>query len=161
MRRPSVSGFSLIELIVVLAMLGTILAIGAPRLSTPGVRMYANDVKALIEQARFEAIKRSMPVAVVFNPTTSAFETRLDPDDPTVSSACTGSLVLQSRDPGEYRAVSVDLSASTWGGSVVWLPSGQGRACNGSPSIGGSIAVTDGRLTRTIVLTVGGRVTLE
>src|SRR5690606_11527963 len=108
---------------------------------TPGSRMFANDVKAQLEQARYEAIKRNAPVAVVLDRSTGVFRTRLDPNDPRVGAACVGSLVLQERGAEEYRNVRIDEALSNWNGAVVWLPSGQGRICSGLPSIGGDIVI--------------------
>lgn len=154
-------GLSLLEALIVIAVLGALLAIGVPRLSTPAARMFANDIKAQIEQARFEAIKRNAPVAVVLEATSQTFVTRLDPSDASVTATCSGDLILQERDTSDYKGVAIDTEASTWSGAVVWLPSGQGRACNGSPSIGGEIVVVDGSTTRRVELTVGGRVNVK
>lgn len=161
MRTGHSRGVSVLEIILVVAVLGIMVAVGFPRLVTPAARMYANDVKAQLEQARYEAIKRNAPVAVVYDADADRFETRLHPTDTSVTVTCTGSTVLLARDASEYRGVVVDEAASTWSGAVVWLPSGQGRACNGSPSIGGDIVITDGRTTRTVELTVGGRVSIR
>ncbi len=67
MRTGHSRGVSVLEIILVVAVLGIMLAVGFPRLVTPAARMYANDVKAQLEQARYEAIKRNAPVAVVYD----------------------------------------------------------------------------------------------
>jgi len=153
-------GFSVIEMLIAVAIAGILLAVGVVNLQAPAARLFANDVKAQLEQARFEAIRRNAPVAVVWEPGASRFATRLEPEElPTVGTTCTGSQVLQTRAPTEYRNVTVDVSE--WPGGVVWLPSGQGRTCNGAPAIGGDISITDGRTTRVVEVSVGGRVSVR
>jgi len=152
-------GFTVIEMLIAVAIAGILLAVGFVNLQAPAARLFANDVKAQIEQARFEAIRRNAPVAVVWEAGAGRFATRLEPATPTVVAACGGSQVLQTRLPTEYRNVTVDASA--WPGGVVWLPSGQGRTCTGAPAIGGDIAITDGRSTRVVEVSVGGRVSIR
>ena len=45
--------------------------------------------------------------------------------------------------------------------SVVWLPSGQGRTCGGALTIGSTLEVTDGRTTRIVEISLGGRVNVQ
>lgn len=146
-------------MLIALVVAAILLAIGAVNLQSPAARLFANDVKAQIEQARFEAIRRNEPVAVVWDSVDARFETRLDPNASTVAASCTGSTVLLRRAVSEYRNVTVNVAA--WSDGVVWLPSGQGRTCNGSPSIGGDISITDGRTTRVVEVSVGGRVSIR
>ena len=156
-------GISLLEMLIVLAVAAVLLAIGAVWIQPPAARAFANDVKAQIEQARYEAVKRSVPVAVRFRD--GAFVTTVDPSDPAaglitvVDSCASDAAVLVRRDASEYRGVSVETDPSAW--SVVWLPSGQGRTCGGSLAIGSTVEITDGRTTRVIEVSVGGRVSIQ
>ena len=156
-------GISLLEMLIVLSVAAVLLAIGAVQVRPPAARAFANDVKAQIEQARYEAVKRSVPVAVRFRDGT--FVTTVDPLDPadgpvTVAASCDDdAAVLLLRNPGEYRGVSVMTSPPEW--SVVWLPSGQGRTCGGSLAIGSAVEITDGRTTRFVEVSVGGRVSVQ
>ena len=152
-------GLTVIEMLIAVAIAGILLAIGVVNLQAPAARLFANDLKAQLEQARFEAIKRNAPVAVVWDAAGDRFVTRLDPDTATVAAACVGSDVLQVRRPNEYRNVAVNVMG--WSGGVVWLPSGQGRTCAGAPAIGGDISITDGRTTRVVRVSVGGRVSIQ
>ena len=155
-------GVTVMEMLIVIAIAGILLGIGVVRVQPPESRLFANDVKAQIEQARYEAIRRNGPVAVVWEAGPERFATRLDPNDPTVGSTCNGPLVLQSRALSDYRSVELISGASgAWSGGVVWLPSGQGRTCNGGPAIGGTITITDGRTTHVVEVSVGGRVSIQ
>lgn len=152
-------GFSVLEMLIAVAIAGILLAIGVVNLRAPAARLFANDLKAQIEQARFEAIRRNAPVAVRWEAADGRFATRLDPTSTRVPDTCDGSSVLVTRQLDEYRNVTVDVSQ--WSGGVVWLPSGQGRTCTGAPAIGGEIEVTDGRTTRVVAVSVGGRVSIR
>lgn len=65
------SGFTLLELLVVLAVLSLVLAIGVPRLLTalPGAasRGTATDLAATLKDARFQAIRHNIDTAVVLD----------------------------------------------------------------------------------------------
>lgn len=152
-------GFTVIEMLIAVAIAGILLAIGVVNLQAPSARLFANDLKAQIEQARFEAIRRNAPVAVRWEAAAGRFATRLDPTSTRVQDTCDGATVLVTRQLNEYRNVTVDVS--DWTGGVVWLPSGQGRTCTGAPAIGGEIEVTDGRTTRVVAVSVGGRVSIR
>ena len=71
MRPDRDSGFTLLELLVVLAVLSLVLAIGVPRLvsALPGVetKRTASDLAAVLKDARFQAIRSSFETAVVLD----------------------------------------------------------------------------------------------
>lgn len=157
-----VRGVTLVELLIALAIIAVLTGIGVVALQPPESRLLANDIKAQFEQARFEAIKRNTPVAVVWNADDEEFITVANTNDPRVIATCAGNDVLNRRSTQEYRSARVSLEGSRpWPGSTVWLPSGQGRTCAGSPAIGGEITLNDGRTTRVVEISVGGRVSIR
>jgi prepilin-type N-terminal cleavage/methylation domain-containing protein len=75
--RRSQRGFNLVELLVVLAMAGVLMAIGMPALLNIGhrykVHSSAQTLQMLGRQARFESIKLGQPVTVVPDPNNGMF----------------------------------------------------------------------------------------
>lgn len=147
-------GFTLIEALIALAIIGVLASIGFSSFREPGARLFANDVRALVQQARFEAIKQNVPVAVVWSVDTSEFRTVLG----TVAAPCNEDTVLNRADSARYRNVSVNVEIED---GLVWLPSGQARSCSYGP-FGEAIAtVSDGNGSRQITVTLTGRVTIQ
>lgn len=155
-------GVTLVELLIALSIVGVLIGVGVVALRPPESRLLANDVKAQLEQARFEAIKRNMPIAVVWSADNEEFITVANTSDPRVIATCSGNEVLNRRATHEYRNARVSfVGPRPWPGNTVWLPSGQGRTCAGSPAIGGEITVSDGRTTLLVEISVGGRVSIR
>ena len=83
------AGFTLIELILVMALLGTLMALSAPSLSRSlrdrNLRQEATRFLALTEFARSEAVSRGVPMIVWIDSTTHRFgaEPKAGFDDPT------------------------------------------------------------------------------
>ena len=148
----------MIELLIVLAVLGVLLAIGISRFGTNSARAYSNDVKAIVQQARFEAVKRNVPIAVVWNAGNSEFRTVLgDPSSPCAPVA-NGVLATASHQP--YRGVVVS-SSFVDGDGVVWLPSGQARSCGLGPFTPSIATISDSGRSYSVTVTLTGRVTIE
>ena len=104
MRSPY--GLSLIELVVILAVLGVLLALGAPRLSPDrlAVNQAARGLAQQVTRARFEAIRRNEFVGLQ------------------LQTGGTGGAVLfvdanrnSSYDPGEPIVHSMDFGTGDWG----------------------------------------------
>lgn len=149
------AGFTLLEMLVVLGIMGILMGIGVAALRPPSAYLFANDLKAMIQQARFEAIKRNVPVAVVWSSTNQTFTTRWNETNSAVNQACSGSAVLNTKRLSDYRSVSV-ASALTQSG-LVWLPSGMGTQCGGG-LMSNSTSLTDGRTTYNVTISSAGRV---
>ncbi len=149
-------GFSLIELLISLAIIGVLAAIGAATFAPQGGRAYANDVRAVFQQARFEAVKRNVPVAVVWSVGANEFRAVLG----SVATPCTQSTVLVRASPSEYARVTVD-SRFNDGEGIVWLPSGQARSCSYGAFLETIAIIDDGRTEREVTVTLTGRVTIE
>lgn len=157
-------GVTVLELLVVVSMLGILLAIGAIRTPVRGAQLYANDVRAILQQGRFEAIKRNEPVAVVWNPNEDAWQTLVgDPREP-----CAAGTVLAEASRLRYPRVTIQpgflpASPPLVGNGVVWIPTGQPRGCNDfAPLAQLTIAtVSDGDVQREVVISGSGRVVVR
>jgi len=149
-------GFSLIEMLIALAIIGILLAVGVSRFGSNSARAYTNDVKAIVQQARFEAVKRNVPVSVVWNSGSDEFRTVLG----TASSPCTAGTILAIASHQQYRGVVVDSSFAD-GDGVVWLPSGQARSCGLGPFSPTIAEISDSSRSFTLTVTLTGRVTVE
>src|SRR5690606_28355469 len=125
------------------------------QLRAPAPRVFANTFKAQLQQAKFEAVSRNAPVAVVWDSVASAFETRFDSS---LLSPCAGSTVIARNQASEYGRLNV---TSTMGPGVVWMPNGQGVTCTNSASIGSVTTISDGRSTRTVTVHLGGGVEIQ
>lgn len=161
MKRPS--GLTLLELLVVISVIGILLAVGVPALRPPSAYLFASDLKTMIQQARFESIKRNAPVALVWRSNNQAFVTQLHPTNATVNQACNtaGMTVLRTKNLTDYRNVSVESDSAQNG--VVWLPTGLMRWCDGSFVAAGTdfTGLTDGRATYDINISSAGQVDIE
>ncbi len=153
------AGFTVIELLIAVAIIGILASIGFVRISPPSARLLSNDIKAMVHQARYEAVKRNRPIAFVWNEAEDGFEIRLDSASSSVLAACGGDTLLTSKAVADYprTAVSTDMPTS----GLVWLPTGQGRACNGAPMISSDIRVVSGTISRVVEVTMGGKVTIK
>ena len=157
------AGFTLLELLLTLSIMGILLAIGIPMLRPPAAYFFANDLKAMIQQARFEAIKRNTPVAVVWDSAGQSYTTRFDSANTNFANpatACTSisPTILSVKRTSEYRNVSVTTNMS--GSGVVWLPTGLNRSC--SSGIGNSTTtIRDGSASYKVIVSTTGRVKLE
>ncbi len=156
----SKSGFTVIEIVIVCVIMGVLAALSGTMFRASESRLLSNDLKQFVQQARYEAIQRNYPVAVVWNPATKSLSTTIDHASPVVASACTGSTILRTVDASEYPRASFTLGPLTTTG-IVWLPSGQVRGCNGGVASELRFAISDARQSRTVVVTSTGKATVE
>lgn len=157
------AGFTLLELLVVIAIMGIFMALGVPMLRPPSSYLFANDVKAMIQQGRYEAIKRNTPVAVVWNGNTKSYTTRFDKNNITFSSFATlctdtgGSIeIINTKQASDYRSISVSTNMTRDG--IVWLPTGLAKSCTGSGLSNGRITINDGRKPYYVIVSSAGRI---
>jgi prepilin-type N-terminal cleavage/methylation domain-containing protein len=160
-RRGDSSGFTLVEFLVVLAVIAILAAIGVARINAPDARLFSNDLRAALEQARYEAVRRHTPIA--FTGGATGFATR----EPTgaldtvtkvfESGICTSGTPLRIKGLTDYRGITVTGGLSSTG--VVWLPSGLPRACDGSDlPTALTTTIGDGRSTYRVILSGAGAV---
>jgi prepilin-type N-terminal cleavage/methylation domain-containing protein len=153
------SGFTIVELLVTLAVIGILAAIGVSRIDAPNARLFANDLKALLEQARYDAVRRNTPVAVVVSG--GAFVTRVSATTPVSATfdttICTAGSAVRTKTTTDYRGIT--LTGGLTSAGIVWLPSGLVRTCVGADLTGlVSTVVGDGRRTVTVTVSPAGGV---
>ena len=110
-------GFTLIEIMVVVAIMGLIMAMGVPSLlaslKKEGMRRAISDLQDVCSEARGEAIMQNRTVAVTFHPGDGTFAT-----DATSGSGQVSSSVLPK---GVFFAM-LDINHMDFGGSdVAWV----------------------------------------
>jgi prepilin-type N-terminal cleavage/methylation domain-containing protein len=150
------AGFSLLEILIAIAMLGVLVGFGAMQIRARSATAYARDLKGLVQQGRFEAIKRNRPIAVIWSESAGEFRTVLGSED----QPCDPEEVLATASPANYRRLNVDSSFSD-GDGIVWLPSGQARACDLGVFSEHIAVLNDGNTSRTVTVSLTGRVTIE
>lgn len=155
-RSRALHGFTVIEALIGIAILAVLLGIGAMQLRTRSATAYARDLRSLVQQARFEAIKRNAPVAVIWNEEDSEFQTILGPQD----RPCEDAEVLFIASPERYRQLEITPGFDD-GDGIVWLPSGQARACDLGVFSEHIAVLSDGSVVRTVTVSLTGRVTIE
>jgi prepilin-type N-terminal cleavage/methylation domain-containing protein len=149
-------GFSVVEVVVVLGVLGILFSIGPVLMRPPAARVFANDVASAIRQARFEAIKRDVAIAVVWDAQTRRLETRLT--DEVTASCGTGASLLRSHDALVYG--NVTLATDLGGNGLLWFPNGMTRACDGTLAVG-ALTIRDARATFSVSITPTGKVEVQ
>ncbi|HEX7001732.1 MAG TPA: prepilin-type N-terminal cleavage/methylation domain-containing protein [Trueperaceae bacterium] len=151
----SAAGFTLVETLVALAMLGVVLAIGFFTLRPSLEMRAARAMRALLLQARTQAIWSGLSVAVVETAGGSAFVAReFDP-----ASACSDGRVLATLRLRDFPGVR--LSDGLRAGGIYWLPSGGGRSCAGGGVISDTVLLQGPRGGAAVVVSSLGRVRLE
>ncbi len=82
--RSRSDGFTLVEVLVVLALLATVLTLGIPALHNLILRSrtegFARDLSMTLQRARLESIKKNRPAAVAVDPATNDVVAFLDAD---------------------------------------------------------------------------------
>jgi prepilin-type N-terminal cleavage/methylation domain-containing protein len=150
-------GTTLLELLVVLGLFGILSSLGALSLRPPPARLAANAVQAVVQQARFDAIRANRPMVVAIDGGTQSVRVSSSTDAATV--ACGSATLIRTVPFAEGIRVTVDASAFP----IVWLPSGQPRSCDGTPIplAGVSLGVSDGYRSLTVNVGAGGEVAVR
>jgi type IV fimbrial biogenesis protein FimT len=157
------SGFTLIELMVIIAVLGVLVAIALPSFTSTIDRRNlvgaANDIFAGLQYARSEAIKRNQNIEFQFDAAATPWCYGIsDPGNGCDCNASPGNCTVD----GQQNVVTgdnfrnVSLSAADFGAS-----SFEFDPRRGFPSRNGSFGLTVGGQSRTVVLNALGRVTVE
>jgi type IV fimbrial biogenesis protein FimT len=152
--RMPVKGFTLVELMIVMIILGVILAIGMPGFSelflSTKLKSYANEMVASVYLARSEAIKRNAPMTLCISNTDG---------DACVASGDweQGWIVMDPSDNTVIRqqpALSAGYKMTgTGGATMTFLPSGVAstastmKVCRLTPDVGGQERVVQVSIT--------------
>lgn len=151
-------GFTLVEILIVLLIVGIAGAGIVSVIRTPGVRAAANSYQALIQQARLEAVKRNRPVAVVFDGS-ARFDVLVYSANTLATCAAATTTMLETLMLSDYRATTV--TSNMTGNGIIWLPSGHARDCNAGGAVASQTTFTDGSTTLVVDLSNGGRVEIQ
>lgn len=115
---------TLVEILIVMAMLSVLLGMAAMNFRAPAERAAANAVQSFIQQARFDAIKTNRPVVVAFDSATNLF-TALRMTNSTETVCSRAGTTIRELSLADYGGVTTPDSEY----SMLWLPTGQPRAC--------------------------------
>lgn len=156
--RGASAGFTLLEVLLVVTVLGVLLAVGAVNLRTPSVRVAADAVQSFVQQTRFEAIQRNRPVIVTLAGDGRSLQAHLSTQATAIDCGATGTLA-RKLDLSDYRAVAADATDLP----LVWLPSGEARTCSASvlASAGLTISLSDGSKAAEVHVSSGGQVAVR
>lgn len=153
--KKKTKGFSLVEVIVIIAIVGFLFTLVARQARPPHVTVYANALAAVIQQGRYESVELNKGVAVV-HVANKGFQVRTLS---TNNGACTGtgSEVLRSLNFEGHGSVNVSMNQA----GIIWFPNGLVLACDGSQaSVSINIFDTSGK-TRVLSINSIGRVEIE
>lgn len=154
----SEQGFSMLELLIALALLGILLSLGFSQLKPPAARILAGTVKSTIQQARFEAVKRNRAVAVVFYEDHIELRSNRTSQHESCDSAATD-LLRKVTWPSFGTTKLHKKRSDALPTSLYWLPSGHARKCSGGAYFD-TLAVTVRGMTYHVITNQGGRTRL-
>lgn len=138
-------GFSLIELLVTLAVLAFVMAIGIPSfseyLTNTRVRSVASEIRTGLQAARTEAVKRNDQAVFCLSTTNgTGWEVRS-------GNSCSGGTVLTSKAGASSEASTVNLSPTS--ASIVFGSDGRMRTSTGATASGTGLTNIDATWKKT------------
>lgn len=148
-------GFTLLEFLVVLAVVGTVAAGGLALARPGGAVRAAHGARAFLLWARLEAMWTGDAVAVVPSVGPALVARRGDAGD--APAACLGPEVKRFELARYGRARVLQALRS----GIVWLPEGGARSCGGGGVISGRMVLADGARRVAVVVSSLGRVRVE
>lgn len=151
----------MIEIIMVVAVLGILLAIAIPNLRPPSVQLAANATQAFAQQARFEAIKRNEAVVVRID----ASGTTLVMHTAAAGAGCNPGTEIRNLPLADFARVQGTSATSGFPFVFRWLPTGQPQSCAPGggplPLSGLSLALSDGGRRALVSVSTGGEVSVQ
>lgn len=145
--------FTIIELLIVLALLGTLFSIASAVSRPSHAWRAARSLRATLLWARTEAMWRGEAVSVTELEGGGGLRVRLAP-----GTECGSGPELTTAPLSEHPGVRLVAGLPR---GVVWLPSGSGRSCDGGGVISATIRVADHRKEVAVIVSSLGRVRLE
>jgi prepilin-type N-terminal cleavage/methylation domain-containing protein len=154
------SGFTLVEMLVTLGVIGILLGLVGFMLRVPSAQLLANDVQSAISQARLQSIKYNQPVSVMWDSANQRFSSRRS-NDSTITKACARTTTpYANKSVNEYGG-SPTVTLSPAGAGLVWLPSGLLTTCTGVPTATTIITITANNITRRLSISPVGEVSIQ
>ena len=153
-----VRGFTILELLVILAFISIVASIAAIALRPTTARAVSGEFRNVMQQARFEAVRANRPIAVVWLEDSRQLVTRSQSavNDALICNNVGSEIVIA--DFGRYPALQINTDLGPNDG-LVWLPSGQARTCGLAPMGDARIAtIEDGRQGFDVSVSVAGLV---
>lgn len=150
-------GFTLIEVIFVMAIAAILIGVGAMAWRPPAAQTYASGLRNLVLQSRFEAIRRNEPVMVSWESGVREFVVRVA--GPSDWCGAPGQELKRSNaaDIGRLTVTTTVVG----NGALVWVPSGQARNCSRSAFSEDFAEIDDGRNVLRVVIGSAGKVEIE
>lgn len=147
-------GLSLVEVLVLLAVLGIVAAISFAAVRPSFELRAARAVRSMILQARAEAMWTGSPVAVIELPDGRGFVA-----DRLALPACADGKTITTLHLAEFPGVRLVDGLRT--GGLYWLPTGGGRTCSGGGVISDTLVLGGPRGSAAVIVSSLGRVRLE
>jgi prepilin-type N-terminal cleavage/methylation domain-containing protein len=153
-RRSRQAAFSLLEMLVVMAVLAVTFGFASFAVRPSSAQVYATSLRNLVLQSRFEAIRRNEPVVVGWDASAREFVVRTAG----ATDWCDGSgSELRRSNAADVGRLAITTTV-TGSASLVWVPSGQARTCARASFPEAFAAIDDGRSVRRLVIAAAGRV---
>jgi len=152
------SGLSLFEVLLVLAVLAVLMAIGLPRLLPSRADVIAKEVTSFLLEARFAAIAADRPVAVVWDAPGRRFLSLAADKASLGNSPCEEGILRRRLELGGHPGVTLGYPLPR---GLVWLPSGQGRTCSGGGAFNSTITISGTRGAYRVIISRAGRIRKE
>jgi len=147
----------MVELLMVLAIVGILAALGATLLRPPLSKTVANGVRSFVQEGRFQAIKANRAVAIVWDGGSRSFHMVEAQTAGTVECTSSSTTLLRTLPVAKSGDVSIALSYTD---GIVWLPTGQLRRCDNSVA-GDSTITVSYKAARKVLVYGGGKVMVQ
>lgn len=154
----SVRGVSLLELIVVLAIIGILLGIGYALLRPNPARHAAIALASELTAARLQALAAGMPVAVLLSTDRRTVFRKAGAVGEDADQVCASGAVAHRLDWGRFPRVELTSGLER---GIVWFPTGWGRACGGGGVYNDRIELAGPAARYAVVVSSAGRVRWE
>lgn len=147
-------GFTILEVLVALAIVGVLAGIGAATLREPPARLAANSYRSFLQNARHVAISRNRPVLISADAASRTISMLVA--STSAASNCEAFTSQQATfDATEYRQVA--FTTDTADGRLLWLPNGRPGHCGGGIA-GTTTSFSDGKRTFSVEVSPAGQV---
>ena len=152
-------GWSILEMLVVLAILALLFALGVALLRPPPSRHAAVRLAGALTTARLRALAGGAPTALVVAADGASWERRVGTPWSDATATCRDGSVDERLDlTPTFPGVTI---ASGSEAGIVWFPTGWGRTCDGGAVFNRRIVLSGPRARHAVVVSSAGRVRWE